>query len=134
MNTTYFLNLVAGNVLGTKVTPAIPTKYYIGLSQTAPAIDGSNVSEPPTASTGYSRVELIGLSEPVDGIVTNEAEIAFSESVSSWGTVTHFAIYDAQSNGNLLMYGPLSAARTVEAGTMMIIRPNALKLSVINPA
>ena len=51
MNTTYFLNLVSGNVYGTKKTPAIPDEYYIGLSSTAPSTDGLNVTEP--ASGGY---------------------------------------------------------------------------------
>ena len=36
MNTTYFLNLVSGNVFGSKKSPAIPEKYYLGLSSTAP--------------------------------------------------------------------------------------------------
>lgn len=133
MNTTYFLNLVAGNVLGTKTQPSIPTTYYIGLSKSTPDLDGTGVSEPDT-SGAYSRIELTDLSEPVSGVVTNSQEIAFEESTSSWGTVTHFVIYDAPTGGNLLMFGPLKASRTIETGTIMIIRPNALTLSVINPA
>lgn len=132
MNTTYFLNLVAGNVLKTKTTPAIPNKYYIGLSSTSPSMDGTGVTEP-SSSGAYARVELSGLSEPASGVVTNSAEIAFAESTASWGTVTHFVIYDAKTGGNLLMYGPLSSNRTVEAGTLMVVRPNSLSLSVINP-
>lgn len=132
MNTTYFLNLVAGNVLKTKTTPAIPSKYYIGLSSTSPSMDGTGVTEP-SSSGAYARVELSGLSEPASGVVTNSAEIAFDESTASWGTVTHFVIYDAKTGGNLLMYGPLSSNRTVEAGTLMVVRPNSLSLSVINP-
>lgn len=46
MNTTYFLNLVSGNVFGSKKTPALPEKYYLGLSSAAPALDGSGVVEP----------------------------------------------------------------------------------------
>ena len=33
MNTTYFLNCVAGNLFHTKNNPAIPAEYYIGLSK-----------------------------------------------------------------------------------------------------
>lgn len=46
MNTTYFLNLAAGNIFQTKTTPAIPTKLYVGLSTTAPNINGTGVNEP----------------------------------------------------------------------------------------
>lgn len=133
MNTTYFLNCVAGNLFGTTTSPAIPSAYYIGLSTTAPAIDGSNVSEPASGS-GYSRVVLDNLSAPTDGVVTNTASVNFEESTASWGTVTHFVIYDAQTGGNLLMYGALSTPRVVEEATVMTIRQSYLRLSTQNPA
>lgn len=130
MNTTYFLNLVSGNVYGTKKTPAIPDQYYIGLSSTAPSADGLNVTEP--ASGGYQRVQLTGLSEPTAGVVTNPTSISFPESTQSWGTVSYFVIFDAATEGNLLMYGELEEARTVEAATIMTLRANSLTLSVLN--
>ena len=130
MNTTYFINLVAGNVYGSQKTPAIPEAYYIGLSSTAPSADGTNVTEP--SGGGYQRVQLTGLTVPSDGEVTNASAISFPESTQSWGTVSHFVIYDAASNGNLLMYGALEESRTVEAATIMTIRSNGLTLSVLN--
>ena len=135
MNTTYFLNQVAGNLFKTKTTPAMPSVFYIGLSSTAPSIDGTNVDEP-SASAGYARVKLTSLSEPTNGVVTNESAINFNESTSSWGTITHFVIFDAEDvdTGNLLMYGTLSTPRAVEAATIMTIKENYLKLSVTNPA
>lgn len=133
MNTTHFLNRVAGNLFRTETSPAIPTEYYIGLSTTEPTMSGTNVSEPST-SAGYGRVLLENLSTPVNGVVTNTANINFEESTASWGTVTHFVIYDAEINGNLLMYGALSTPRVVEAATVMTIRQDYLRLSAQNPA
>lgn len=133
MNTTHFLNRVAGNLFRTETSPAIPTEYYIGLSTTEPTMTGANVSEPST-SAGYGRVLLENLSTPTNGVVTNTANINFEESTASWGTVTHFVIYDAEINGNLLMYGALSTPRVVEAATVMTIRQDYLRLSVQNPA
>lgn len=132
MNTTYFLNQVAGNLFKTKTTPALPSAFYIGLSSTAPNIDGTNVGEP-NSSAGYARVELTSLGEPNDGVVTNELAINFNESTASWGTITHFVIYDAETGGNLLMYGALSTPRSVEAATIMTIKENYLSLSAQNP-
>lgn len=134
MNTTYFLNCVAGNLFGTKNDPAIPTRYYIGLSTSAPNINGTNVTEPGTGA-GYARVELNSLSEPSDGVVTNIQAINFNESTASWGTVTHFVIYDSDvvGTGNLLMYGLLSTPRTVETATIMTIKEGYLSLSAQNP-
>lgn len=133
MNTTHFLNRVAGNLFRTETSPAIPTEYYIGLSTTEPTMAGTNVSEP-SASTGYSRVLLDNLSVPTNGVVTNTQNINFEESTASWGTITHFVIYDAEVDGNLLMYGALSTPRVVEAATVMTIRQDYLRLSAQNPA
>lgn len=132
MNTTYFLNLVAGNVFRTKTTPALPNNYFLGLSKTAPNLSGDNVSEPSTVA-GYARLQLTGLSVPSNGIVTNTTNIDFAESTADWGTVTHFVVYDAKTGGNLLMYGQLTASRTVEAETVMTIKAGGLTLSAVNP-
>ncbi|RHT58860.1 hypothetical protein DW766_01595 [Butyricicoccus sp. AM29-23AC] len=129
------MNLVAGNVFRSKEEPAIPAKYYLGLSTTAPDLDGQNVTEPAT-DAGYARVELTTLSAPTDGLVTNQQAVNFEESTNNWGTVTHFVIFDAAeaNTGNLLMYGALTTPRTVETATIMTIKENYLKLSVQNPA
>lgn len=133
MNTAYFLNTVAGNVFKTKENPALPAEYYIGLSSTAPNVNGTGVTEPAGAA-GYARVKLSDLGAPANGVVSNTADINFPESTASWGTVSHFVIFDAQNDGNLLMYGALSTARSIEPATVMTIKGGYLKLSVQNPA
>lgn len=129
MNSTYFLNQVMGNVFKTKETPALPQEYFIGLSSTAPAVDGSGVSEP-ASSAGYARVKLDVLSEPTNGVITNESAISFNESTANWGTMTHFVIFDAESGGNLLMFDTLSNSRNVEAATIVTIKKNSLSLTL----
>nr|DAO99989.1 MAG TPA: hypothetical protein [Caudoviricetes sp.]DAZ00513.1 MAG TPA: hypothetical protein [Caudoviricetes sp.] len=133
MNTTYFLNQVMGNLFKTKETPALPSEYYIGLSSTAPNISGGNVTEP-LSNSGYKRVKLENLSEPADGVITNEQAISFDESTANWGTMSHFVIYDALEAGNLLMYDTLSTPRNVEAATIVTIKANSLTLTLSNPA
>lgn len=130
MYTTYFLNLVAGNVMKTKTSPALPGKLFLGLSNTAPALDGSGVTEP--VSGGYRRVELTNLSTPENGVVTNSKPIYFDESTESWGLVTHYGVFDAESGGNLLIYGKLNPSHTVDESTIMTIRAGALKFAVEN--
>jgi len=133
MNTTYFLNLAAGNLFQTKVNPSIPAEMWIGLSTTAPHINCPNGTEP-AFSSRYARMKLDMLSEPTVGVVTNASNIDFNESTASWGTVTHFVIFDAQNGGNLLQYGALSTPRSVEAATIMTIKSGYLNLSVQNPS
>ena len=131
MNTTYFLNLVAGNVFKTKTTPEIPASYWLGLSSTAPAMDGTNVTEP--SGGGYARVNIVPfLGEPTDGVITNTSAVAFTKSTADWGVETHFVIYDAETGGNLLIYNPMNKPRTVESDNVMVAEPGAITLSVVN--
>ena len=69
-----------------------------------------------------------------NGAVTNEDKVDFDESTADWGKMTHFLIFDAETGGNLLMYGALSVSRTVEEATVMTIKAGSLNLSVVNPA
>lgn len=133
MNTTHFLNRVMGNVFNTKVNPALPTQYWIGLSSTAPNIAGAGVSEPSSVGTGYGRVQLTSLSDPADGEITNNGAISFEESLTSWGVMTHYVIYDASTGGNLLMYGLLTISRAVEQNTVITIKSGELTITLENP-
>ena len=99
MNTTYFLNCVAGNVFGSKADPAIPQHYYVGLSTQSLPLTGAMSRSHPRVP-GYGRVSLDGrLGEPSDGVVENSSSIDFNESTASWGTITHFVIYDNETVG-----------------------------------
>lgn len=117
MNTTYFKNLVAGNIFRTQTTPAIPTSYYLGLSSTLPNLSGGNVTEP-SAGKGYSRVDIAAsLGAPSGGSVKNKTAVYFSEATDDWGDIPYYVLYDAASGGNLLKYGGLSRAMTVSANS-----------------
>lgn len=133
MTSTYFLNCIMGNVFRTKLTPNLPTTVYLGLSSTEPSVDGSGVTEPSSVD-GYERVALSSLSEPENGVIQNESEISFPESTANWGTMTHFVIYDAKTDGNLLMYENLSQSRNVEAATIVMVKTGSLKLTLANPS
>lgn len=132
MTSTYFLNCIMGNVFMTKLSPTLPKKVYLGLSSTAPQVDGTGVSEP-LASAGYQRVELTNLGEPVNGVVSNDGEIQFDESSASWGTITHFVLFDSPTDGNLLMFNQLSQSRSVETATIVMVKTGSLKLTLANP-
>ncbi|MDD6837347.1 MAG: hypothetical protein PUF04_09385 [bacterium] len=131
MITTYFMNLLANYTLGGRRTVALPTKLYIGLSSTTPSINGSGVTEPAiSSSTGYARTELPQLTNAVNGTVSNDGMISMPESVTAWGTMTHWVIYDSASGGNLLMYGAFENPKSVTAQAAFSIRQGELELSV----
>lgn len=134
MNTTYFLNQIMGNLFHTKESPALPSSYYIGLSSTSPNINGTCAGEPSTSGTGYSRVLLNNLSAPSNGVIKNTASITFNESVTDWGIMRYYVVYDARTGGNLLFYGNLSMSRTIEPNTILTIKTGELTITLDNPA
>lgn len=132
MLTTYFKNLLAGNIWGAKRDPALPEKYYLGLSLTAGHEDGSGTQEP-SADGGYKRVEIAHLGEPAGGVVSNEAAIEFPEATADWlgkQAIPYYVIFDQQSGGNLLVWNTLKKPRIVQAETVMIAMTGELRLRV----
>jgi len=105
---------VDGNVFG----GASGANIYIALSTTAPNDDGTNFTEP--SGNGYARVQHSANATTAGnwtaasgGQTSNNALIDFGTATGSWGTITHFGIYDASTAGNLVHYGALSASKSV---------------------
>lgn len=127
MVTKSFLNQIMGNVFGTKKTPSLPTKYFLGLSTSAPNEDGTGATEP--TGGGYTRMELTMLSEPTDGVIDNKESIMFPMSTADWGTLTHYIIYD--ESGKVLLANQLEKSRIVQEDTQFYLKPHALKISLL---
>jgi len=93
-----------------------PANYYVALSTADPLGDGSGLAEP--SGNSYARVETDAADwEEVTAFEThNVSLLAFSAATGSWGTITHFAVFDAASGGNLLFYGALDSPVAVGNG------------------
>jgi hypothetical protein len=50
------------------------------------------------------------------GALENSAVITFPAPTANWGTVVAFAIMDASTSGNMLYWGDLTTARTINNG------------------
>ena len=93
-----------------------PPVIHVGLSTSDPTESGAGLSEP--SGNGYSRVQTTEAdwSVAVDGLLSNAADITFDAATGDWGTVTHFALFNAASAGNMLAYGALTQAKTIGNG------------------
>ena len=102
----------------TTYTP--PTTLYLALFTAAPTDAGPGSGEVSTTSTGYARQSITpstGFSAASGGSIANTGTVSFSAATASWGTITHFAIFDALSGTtNMLAWGALSASKTVGSG------------------
>jgi hypothetical protein len=90
-----------------------PTTVYAGLFTTDPTDAGSG-SE--VSGSGYAR-KAITFAAPSNGVTTNSAAACeFDQATGSWGTITHFGIFDALTTGNLLYHGALTTSKTIASG------------------
>jgi len=110
----YSEDKILDHVVG-KTSFTMPTAY-VALSTADPKDDASGMAEPSGGS--YARVTTSGSdwNASSGGAISNANAITFPEATGSWGTITHFAIYDAASGGNMLFHGSLSASKSVTSG------------------
>lgn len=138
MNTTYYQNLVAGNLFGITGTTALPGEYWIGISKTAPAADGTGVTEPSRDATGYARAQLDNLAkdDTVAGQVKNGADISLPKSLTEWCShnepATHYVIFDGPDAGaNLLISDELEEPRIVQKNSYVKWDAGSLTIKIV---
>ena len=101
-----------------------PTVLAIGLFISAPSDAGGGTE---VSGGSYARVARNPsdsnwtAADNTNGVTTNAADVTFPAPSANWGTtpnpqVTHFGIFDASSAGNLLFWGALTTARTINSG------------------
>lgn len=103
------------------VTYTAPTHVYVALFTSATADDGSGTE---CSGTGYTRFGPLDVGSGfefnaaslVTGSTSNSGDWTWSIAGGSWGTITHAALYDASTSGNMLYHGPVTTQKTVSAG------------------
>lgn len=104
-----------------------PANLYVALSTADPTDDGSGIAEP--SGNGYARVNHNSWDDSTGRATENTGTISFTEASGSWGTVTHFAIFDHVSAGNMIAHGALSASKTIGAGDNASFQDGAIDIS-----
>lgn len=98
-----------------KTSWTMPT-VWVGLSTADPLDDASGLAEP--VGNNYDRVETgaADWNASSGGSSSNANDIEFPEASGSWGTITHFALFDAESGGNMIGHGNLTVPKPVSSG------------------
>lgn len=127
--TDYTENLVL-NWLFTTNSATRPTAWYVGLFTAAPSDSGggTEVSGNAYARTATGTMSVSGTS-PTN--CTNSAAIEFpAASGGNWGTITHVAIFDADTSGNMLGWASLTTSRTINDGDILRIPAGDLDITL----
>lgn len=108
----------ANNMLDVRfgaVASTAPATYYVALSTTAPTNTGTNVTEP--SGGGYARVAVVNNATNFPAAASraksNGTVVTFPAATASWGTITHFALYDAATAGTMRAWGALTTSQAV---------------------
>ena len=108
-----------------------PTNLYVALFTSAPSDSGGGTE---VSGNAYARVQVTNDTSSwtrTGSTVVNDNAITFpAPSPSSWGTVTHYGVFDAASSGNLLDWGALTASRSTTAGVAVSFAAGDLSFSV----
>jgi hypothetical protein len=112
---------------GQSLTP--PTTVYVGLFTTND--NAGNTSGVEVSGGSYARVAVssslanwagtqgagtTSASSGTSGTTSNNNVMTFPAPTASWGSIQGIAVFDAATGGNLLLYAPLTIAKTVNNG------------------
>jgi hypothetical protein len=99
----------------TAYTP--PTSIYMALFTSDPGEDGTG-----TEVTGgaYAR-KAATFNTATSGSIITSSDITYDIATANWGTITHVALYDAVTGGNILVSGTLTTAKTINTGDQLKI-------------
>lgn len=112
----YLENEILDHILGTGAY-TMPSTVYVGLSTGSFNDDNSGTE---LTGNNYAR-EAITFGAAASGTASNSAAVEFNAATGSWGTVSHFGLFDAVSSGNLLIHGALTASKVIDTGDILKI-------------
>jgi len=117
------------NWLFTTNSATRPTAWYVGLFTAAPSDTGGGTE---VSGSAYARKATGTMT--VSGTATtatNSAAIEFAAaSGGNWGAITHAAIFDASTGGNMLAWAPLTTSRTINDGDVFRIPATSLTVTL----
>lgn len=92
---------------------------YVALFTAAPSDAGGGTE---VSGGSYARVAVApadanwSAPDATGGLTDNVAAVTFPAPTANWGQATHFAIFDRATGGNMLIWGALAQAKTINNG------------------
>ena len=99
-----------------KTAWSIPTTYLALLTAEPDDADtGSTIVEP--VGGGYARIAMAGKwAAASGGSISNASIVTSATATGDWGTITHVALCDALTAGNVIAWGAVGTAQEVLSG------------------
>lgn len=132
----YLENKVLDHVLTATAFTAPTTRYLalfnnVSTNAAANLEAGTLTDEISTSGTAYAR-KAVTFAAASGGSSSTNATVTFDAATANWGTVTHVAVMDGdvEGAGNVLFYGAVTTAKTIETGDTFQVSSGNLTVSL----
>jgi len=102
-----------------------PTTKYLALFTGAPGEAGGGTE---VSGGGYARQTVAFTTS--GNTTSNNAAVEYPTATANYGTVTHVAVFDASSSGNMMAYAALSSNKTIETGDVFRVPSGDLDITL----
>tara|TARA_B100001059_G_scaffold209763_1_gene222924 strand:+ start:104 stop:484 length:381 start_codon:yes stop_codon:yes gene_type:complete len=102
-----------------------PTTKYLALFTGAPGETGGGTE---VSGGGYARQTVAFTTS--GNTTSNNAAVEYPTATANYGTVTHVAVFDASSSGNMMAYAALSSNKTIETGDVFRVPSGDLDITL----
>lgn len=123
-----FENKVLDHILK-KTALTVPTNIYIALSTADPLDTGASIAEP--SGNNYARALCNTWDTAASRATANTSQVNFNQASGSWGTITHWALYDAITAGSLIAHGAFTTSKVISSGHTPFIKAGELDVSFL---
>ena len=130
----YLENKVLDHVL-TATSYSAPATRYLALFNNTSTNAAANLEagtltdEVSTSGTAYVR-KTVTFAAASSGTSATNATVTFDAATASWGSVTHVAVMDAETSGNVLFWGAVTTAKTIDTGDTFQVTSGNLTISL----
>lgn len=129
----YLENKVLDYVLTTDATSWRPTTRYLALftntsGNAAANLEAGTLTDE-VGGGSYVR-KTVTFAAASNGTSSTDATVTFDTATGNWGTITHIAVMDASTSGNVLFWGAVTTPKTIETGDTFQVSSGNLTVSL----
>ena len=103
-----------------------PTTKYLALFTAIADGEAGSVTE--VSGGGYARQTVAFTTS--GNTTSNNAAVEYPTATANYGTVTHVAVFDASTSGNMMAYAALSSNKTIETGDVFRVPSGDLDITL----
>lgn len=130
----YLENKVLDHILNSPGSAyTAPTTLYLGLftndsGNAATNLEAGTLTDE-VSGGAYAR-EAVTFGAASSGTCSTDATVTFTTATANWGTITHIAVMDASTSGNVLFWGAVTTSKTIETGDTFQVSSGNLTVSL----